>query len=106
MPGAHPPRARDRGRSWFQEGRFPESFFARHHYRGPSFYPRGWYYQRWSYGMFLPFGWFASNYYLDWAAYDLPAPPIGCEWVRQGNDAVLVDVYTGEVLSVYYDVFW
>ena len=24
----------------------------------------------------------------------------------QGNDAVLVDVYTGEVLSAYYGVFW
>ncbi len=102
----HPPRDRDHGRSWFQEGRFHESFEARHRYRAPFYRPYGWSYQRWSYGEHLPFGWFAPNYYLNGGAYGLPAPPVGCEWVRQGGDAVLVDVWTGEVLSVYYDAFY
>jgi Ni/Co efflux regulator RcnB len=56
--------------------------------------------------MFLPFGWYQPDYYLDWAGFGLPAPPIGCEWVREGADAVLVDVYTGEILSVYQGVFY
>jgi Ni/Co efflux regulator RcnB len=33
-------------------------------------------------------------------------PPVGCEWIRVGDDAVLVDVWSGQVLSVYYDLFW
>ncbi|HEX7761754.1 MAG TPA: RcnB family protein [Caulobacteraceae bacterium] len=103
---AHPQRDRDRGRTWFQQGLFPETFQARHRYRAPFYRPGGWYYQRWSYGEYLPFGWFAPAFYLYWGYYDLPAPPVGCEWVRQGDDALLVDIWTGEILSVYYDVFY
>jgi hypothetical protein len=33
-------------------------------------------------------------------------PPIGCEWIRVGRDALLVDIWSGEILSVYYDMFW
>lgn len=60
----------------------------------------------WSYGDRLPWGWFGASYYLNWGAYGLPLPPIGCEWVRVGSDALLVDIWSGEVLSVYYGLFW
>jgi len=60
----------------------------------------------WSFGDYLPGGWYSSSYYLDWFRYGLPQPPIGCEWVRVGDNAMLVDVWSGRVLSVYYDLFW
>ena len=72
----------------------------------PYRYPNGWFVRSWYFGDYLPGGWYASYYYLDWRAYGLAYPPIGCEWVRVGRDALLVDVWTGEVLSVYYDLFW
>jgi Ni/Co efflux regulator RcnB len=77
----------------------------RFHVRPPA-YPGGWRYRSWGFGQFLPFGWYEPGFYLDWGGYGLPEPPIGCEWVREGPDAVLVDVWTGEVLSVYRGVFW
>jgi Ni/Co efflux regulator RcnB len=60
----------------------------------------------WSFGDYLPGGWYGSSYYLNAWQYGLPYPPIGCEWVRVGNDALLVDVWSGQVLSVYYGLFW
>jgi len=103
----HPQRSRDRGRNWFDPDRYRRSYYASHRYHvRPYVYPRGWYYNRWSFGDYLPFGWFNSSYYLDSWAYGLPPAPIGCEWVRVGDDAYLVDIWTGEILSVYYDLFW
>ena len=47
------------------------------------------------------------DYWLtDYYAYDLMAPPYGYEWVRYGDDALLVNIYTGEILQVEYDVFY
>ena len=61
---------------------------------------------RWSFGDYLPGGWYGQSYYLDAYEYGLPYPPAGCEWVRVGDDAILVDVWSGQVLSVMYDLFW
>jgi Ni/Co efflux regulator RcnB len=103
----HPYRARDRGREWFNPGEFPRGFRAEHRFHvGEYRYPGGWFNHYWNYGDYLPWGWYSSYYYLNWDAYDLPPPPIGCEWVRVGADALLVDVWTGEVLSVDQGLFW
>jgi Ni/Co efflux regulator RcnB len=103
----HGLRDRDAGRSWFRSGEFRPRFEAQRRFHVGFFArPGGWYYRSWAYGMFLPWGWFTPDFYLDWAAYGLPPPPIGCEWIRQGPDAVLVDVWTGEVLSVYSGLFY
>ncbi len=100
-------RGRDQGRGWYNPGRFPQQFHAdRRFHVGWNNRPHGWYQRTWGFGDFLPFGWFAQEYYLDFEDYGLPYPPVGCEWVRQGPDAVLVNVWTGEVLSVAYGVFW
>ena len=45
---------------------------------------------------------FLSNY----DDYGLDEPDNGYVWVRDGDDAVLVDRYTGEVVEVEYDVFY
>ena len=107
LPGNHDLRGRDHGRQWYSSNLFPQVFHFQHryHYR-PYDYPQGWYQRDWYYGDFLPFGWFTPDYYLDWSYFDLPAPPIGCEWVREGRDALLVDVWTGEILSVAHGMFW
>lgn len=69
--------------------------------------PRGWYYRRWSYGDRLPSIFFASNFWIpNYVAFDLDEPPPGYVWVRYGDDALLVDRYTGEIVEVEYGVFY
>jgi Ni/Co efflux regulator RcnB len=103
---AHAPRDRDQGRSWFNGGAFAHEVQATRHFQiAPYAYPHGWYARTWSYGNYLPLGWYTADYYLDWNDYGLPPPPIGCEWVRVGPDALLVDIWTGEVLSVESGIF-
>ncbi len=85
-------------------------------YRGRSFsrfraspfrYPAGWGYRRWSVGAFLPALFLSSTYYLnDYGAYSLGPPPPGCQWVRYGPDALLVNTYNGSIVDVAYGVFY
>jgi hypothetical protein len=97
----------DQGRVQFNARVYPPTLSIGARFQlAPRFYPTGWYYHRWAYGEYLPWGWFAPAFYLTWANYGLPAPPVGCEWVQQGSDAVLVDIWTGQVLSVVPSVFW
>jgi hypothetical protein len=104
---SHALRPGDQGRSYYNSGAFQRQYNAQRRFRVFNYnYPGGWYARSWVYGDFLPFGWFTPDYYLDWGYYQLPEPPIGCEWVREGPDAVLVDVWTGEVLSVYSGAFY
>lgn len=49
---------------------------------------------------------FGESYWIDPAMYGLPYPPPGAQWVRYWNDAVLVDMYSGEVIDVIRDFFW
>jgi Nickel/cobalt transporter regulator len=37
--------------------------------------------------------------------FALEVPPVGYEWVRDGNDAILVNTDSGEILQVEYGVF-
>ena len=69
--------------------------------------PSGWYFHRWTFGEFLPAFFFTSNYWiLDWGNFYLDPPPPGTVWVRVGNDALLIDRYTGEVIEVVYGIFY
>jgi len=82
---------------------------AAHRFRAPRAYirPIGWYPHRWVYGERLPHAFFAPNYFIvDFATFGLFAPWDGYEWVRYGNDALLIDVETGEVIRVEYDIFY
>jgi Ni/Co efflux regulator RcnB len=38
--------------------------------------------------------------------YRLPPAYGPYRWIRYYNDALLVNIYTGEVVDVEYDVFW
>ncbi len=42
----------------------------------------------------------------NYVSFGLIGPPDGYQWVRVGDDALLVDVDTGEVLQVEYGVFY
>ncbi len=87
---------------------YERNTWAQHRYRlGGYQWPRGWGYRRWSYGEFLPSVFFNQDYFLyDYSDYGLPYPPPGCEWVRYGPDALLIDRDTGEIVQVVYGIFY
>lgn len=73
---------------------------------GPYHRPAGWTSHRWGYGEILPRAYWAAPYLLaDYWLFALEVPPAGYEWVRDGNDALLVNTDTGEILQVEYGVF-
>jgi len=79
----------------------------RRFHHGAYVRPAGWYAHRWGYGERLPGGWYARNYWIaDFSLFGLIAPPYDYEWVRVGDDALLVDIDTGEILRVEYNVFY
>ena len=79
---------------------------ARNFHVGPYNRPRGWVAHRWAYGQILPRGYWSSQYLLaDYWLFALETPPVGYEWVRDDDDAILVNVATGEILQVEYGVF-
>lgn len=73
---------------------------------GPYHRPQGWVVHRWAYGQTLPRAYFAPEYVLaDYWLFALEVPPAGYEWVRDDDDALLVNIGTGEILQVQYSVF-
>ena len=73
----------------------------------PFVYPSGFAYRRWEVGAALPPVFLARDYwYADWASLGMAPPPPGYQWVRYGPDLLLVNVITGEVADVAYDVFY
>ena len=84
---------RDRHRSLFRLGRYYD--------------PYGWGYRRFSIGFSLGSGYYGSNYWLDdpWM-YRLPPAYGPYRWVRYYDDALLVNIYTGQVVDVLHNFFW
>jgi Ni/Co efflux regulator RcnB len=73
----------------------------------PFVYPPGWSYRHWEVGAFLPPFFLVRDYwYPDWELVGLPPPPPDYQWVRYGSDLLLVDLTSGEVIDVVYDVFY
>lgn len=121
-------RGRDFGRDYNRDGRtdyrrppnggprrdysgfrdYHRSFNSPRRFRAPPYRrPAGWYERRWGFGDFLPALFWSSSYWLnDFDYYELPPPPFGTVWVRNYNDALLVDRDTGEIISVRYGVFY
>jgi len=81
---------------------------APRHFRAPTFrWPGGQGYRRFTFGEFLPQVFLSQSYWLyDYGDYGLPYPPPGTFWVRYGPDALLVDRYSGEVIEVFYGMFY
>lgn len=101
-------RTGDGARQQWERGRYPPIYrsperFRIDRYRAPS----GYYFRQWGFGDFLPRGWYGPQYeLLDFFAYGLPYPPPGYAWVRVGEDAVLVDRFTGRIVQVVRFLFW
>lgn len=100
-------------RDWRRDRRYDWRDYRRANraiYRLPRYYgPRGYYggYRRFGIGFMLGAPLFAQDYWLNdpWA-YRLPPVDGPYRWVRYYNDALLVDLDTGEVVDVEYDIFW
>jgi Ni/Co efflux regulator RcnB len=101
------PGAADHHRQW-RPGAYPHSFRSGHRFHvRPYIRPPHFYAHIWNFGEFLPQAWYAPEYLIeDWWDYDLPAPPYGYDWVRVGDDALLIDEYDGRVVQAVRDLFW
>jgi hypothetical protein len=86
-------RYRDSNRSVFRLGRYHDPY--RYGYR------------RFSIGFSLFPSYYQSNYWLsDPWMYRLPPAYGPYRWVRYYDDALLVNIYTGQVVDVEYNIFW
>ena len=84
---------RDRNRSVFRFGSYYD--------------PYGFGYQRFSIGFSLFPNYYRSNYWLnDPSMYRLPPAYGPYRWVRYWDDALLVDIYSGQVIDVVHNFFW
>lgn len=90
--------------NWSDWRRQHRSVFHVQSYRDPF----GWGYQLFSIGWRLwPAYYNSSSYWINdpWM-YRLPPAPPGTRWIRYYNDALLVDMWTGEVVDVINGFFW
>lgn len=73
---------------------------------GAYAWPRGYAYGRRSIGYIVPRPLLASTYiYSSYAALGLAAPHAGHQWVRYGDDLLLVEMASGRVVDIRYGVF-
>jgi Ni/Co efflux regulator RcnB len=77
-------------------------------YRRPAYVgPRGYAYRPVTIGYRFAPTYYGRNYWVsDWQRYRLPAPGRFQQWVRYGNDVVLVNTRTGRVIAVNNRFFW
>ena len=69
--------------------------------------PFGWNYRPWSIGSYLYPSYYSQSLWLDdpWQ-YRLPPAYGPYRWVRYWDDALLVNIYTGQVEDVIHNFFW
>ena len=68
---------------------------------------RNWSYRPVTVGYRLQPSFFSSRYYItDYSAYHLRAPGRFLQWIRYGNDLLLVNIRTGRVLQVIHYRYW
>ena len=106
----------DRGGNWNRDWRRNDrynwqSYRSSHRdtYRMGRYYSpyRDWSYRRLNIGFYMEPLFFGSDYWIDdpWM-YRLPEAYGPYRWVRYYDDALLVDIYSGEVVDAIYDFFW
>ncbi len=91
----------------FDRGAYQHNFHAPRSFRiGPYHPPGGWVPTHWAFGQILPRAYWAPEYHIaDYWLFGLELPPAGYEWVRDDDDAILVNVDNGEILQVEYGIF-
>lgn len=97
-------------REWRNDRRYDWRRFRDHHrsifHLGVYFDPFGFGYRQFNIGYNLGPAYYSQQYWIDPEMYSLPYPPPGTQWVRYWNDALLVDIYSGEIVDVIQDFFW
>ena len=97
-------------RDWRSDRRYDWRDYRNEHrslFRLGIYYdPFGYGYQQFDIGFRLAPVYFGQQYWIDPAMYELPYPPPGTQWIRYWNDAVLVDMYSGEAVDVIHGFFW
>ncbi|HEY5336671.1 MAG TPA: RcnB family protein, partial [Rhizomicrobium sp.] len=80
---------------------------SKKHYDAAAFQaPSGYTYTRLKVGDHVPPPLLAGNVSLsDYQSYALDEPPAGLSWIRNGQDALLIDAKTGEIVQADYGVF-
>ena len=97
--------------NWRNSSRYNWSNYRRHHHwlfnLGFYYDPFGWGYNPYQIGWRMWPSYFGNNYWLNdpWQ-YRLPYAPPGTRWIRYYDDAILVDMWSGQVVDVIYDFFW
>ena len=88
---------------WYNHRRHHRSLF----HLGFYYDPFGWGYSPYQIGWRLWPSYYSSRYWINdpWQ-YRLPYAPPGTRWVRYYDDAILVDMWSGQVVDVIYDFFW
>ena len=77
-----------------------------HLLRGERYrWPHGFAYRRWEIGRRLPSVFLVEEYFVDYEANGLEAPPQGAQWVRYGPDLLLVNLASGEVMQTAYGAY-
>lgn len=101
------PDGADRRPATIDRGYLSHNFRAQRGFAvGPYHGPAHATYQRWRYGDILPPVFWGQQYWLaDYWLFGLDVPPVGYEWVRYWNDAVLVNVQSGDIVQVVYGNF-
>jgi hypothetical protein len=94
---------RDRRYNWYDWRRRNRHLFRIGFYSDPF----GWGYQRYSIGWRLWPSYYGRHFWMDdpWM-YRLPPAYGPYRWVRYYDDALLVNIYTGQVVDVEYNFFW
>jgi Ni/Co efflux regulator RcnB len=97
--------------NWRNNRRYDWGDWRRHHRRRFHLHayidPFGWAYYRYWIGWRLWPGYYSSRFWIvDPWEYRLPPAPPGTRWIRYYNDALLVDMWSGEVVDVIHDFFW
>ncbi len=99
-------RRYDRYPRW-ERGRYANIYVSPSRYRYAWRPPYGYYSRSWGFGDLLPRGWYGPSYaILDPWRFNLPLPPPGLDWVRAGDDALLVDQFNGRIVQVVRNLFW
>jgi len=95
---------RDNRYDWYGWRNRHRSVFSLGFYSAPW---RGYSYSRFSIGVTIGAPFYDERYWIaDPWAYRLPPAWGPYRWVRYYDDALLVDIYTGEVVDAIYDIFW
>lgn len=94
----------DRRYDWYRYRALNRSIFSPGRYYAPY---RGYRYSRFNIGIRIGSPFYSSRYWIhDPWQYRLPPAYGPYRWVRYYDDALLVDIYTGEVVDAIHDFFW